>query len=125
MEHLAGGGRGQSGVDALELRERLDGAQWDLAAGHLPLQGLWELQDPQVLTDAGLCGFQPFGDALDGSARVDQPLVAASAGTGARALFESCGIRPVSGRSDRAGMCPRKQSIAEERRSSCETKLSA
>ncbi len=68
MDHLANRGGGQPRMDAAELRERLDGPKRDRAGGDLRLQGLGQLQDPQVLTDAGLRGLQPLRNALYGPA---------------------------------------------------------
>ena len=67
-------------MDAGELPERLDRSHGDLAGRDLVLKLLGELQDSQVLADACLSGLQALGDALDGQAGVDQPLIAAGAG---------------------------------------------
>ena len=69
-------------MDAGELPERLDCSYGDLTGRELALKLLGELQDSQVLADAGLGGLQAFGDALEGQAGVDQPLVAARTGEG-------------------------------------------
>jgi hypothetical protein len=82
MKYLAGRGGGEARVDALELRELLDGPKRNVAGGNLLRLGLAQLQDPEVLADAGLRGPQPLGDALHGRTGVDQALVAAGAGEG-------------------------------------------
>jgi len=70
VEDLLGGRCGQAWVDALELRERLHRPQRDLANRDLPLKLSGELEDPQVLTNTGLCGLQSLRDALHRPARI-------------------------------------------------------
>ncbi len=82
VEHLLSGRDREPGMDAGELSERLDCSYGDLTGRELALELLGELQDSQVLADAGLGGLQAFGDALEGQAGVDQPLVAAGTGEG-------------------------------------------
>ena len=94
-EHLVRRGDRDPGLDAGEPPQRFDCSYWDLTGRELGLELFGEFQDSQVLADAGLRGLQAFGDALEGQAGVDQPLVAARAGTGAGVLFELCGIRRV------------------------------
>jgi hypothetical protein len=67
MKNLAGRGGGEAGVDGLELCEWLDGPKGNLAGGDLLLLGLAQLQDPQVLTYAGLRRLQLLRDALHSS----------------------------------------------------------
>ena len=66
VEHLLGGRDREPGVDAGELPERLDCSYGDLTGRELALELVGELQDSQVLADAGLGGLQAFGDALGG-----------------------------------------------------------
>jgi hypothetical protein len=70
-------------MNAGELPERLHCPYRDFAGRELGLELLGKLEDSHVLTDPGLRGLQALGDALEGQAGLEQPLIAAGPGEGA------------------------------------------